>query len=132
MWAALTFFRSDLAGGVTMATKSADVLDTSFASRFPNSRRVPRGQSGNVDSLSASAEAGSLDTVQAMAVKGFAAVSGKLVWVRAKQHFYQNFEIISAGDFVQIPEDDAKRLVNAGKAEMATDADVAAAQKASK
>ena len=106
---------------------SAVLLGSALASRFPNA-----GAAGTIDSLSASAAAGTLDGVQAMAIKGFAAVSGKLVWVRAKEHFYQNFEIIAAGDFVQVPEDDAKRLVNVGKADFASDADVAAAQKATK
>lgn len=104
---------------------------------------VPR--SGTLDALSASTEpfhdyvadhkdetVQKIDSLQAMAVRGFASVSGNLKWVKATQHFYVAFEPITAGDLLQIPEKDAAGLVRDGKAVYATDDEIAAAQKATK
>ena len=115
---------------------SAESLATAFATRFPNAGK-PQLE-GNIPAVFASAapEAGTLDNVQAMAIRGFETVSGKLVWVRAKTHFFQNFQTIPAGDLVQVPESDAKGLVRNGMAEVVTDDEVAAerakSQKAAK
>ncbi len=106
---------------------SATDLDAAFAARFPHAGKP--GYEGDIPALFANAakpESGVVDSVQAMAIRGFETVSGKLVWVRAKSHFYQKFETIPAGDLVQIPESDAKGLVRSGVAELVSDADVAA------
>lgn len=109
-----------------MKVLTAVALAASFADRFPNA------QPGVLKSLDASAESGTVDSIQAAAVKGFASVSGKLVWVKATEHFYQSGELIQAGDFVQVEDNDARRLINVGRAEYASDEQVAAAQSAPK
>lgn len=109
---------------------SAAALAGGTATRYPN---ATADHSTTIDNIFASAEATPLPRIDAMAsVKGFASVNGSLQWVQAKEHFFVSGEMISKGDFVQVSEGDAKRLVNAAKADLASDADVAAAQKAAK
>ena len=69
--------------------------------------------------------------IQAAGVHGFSS-AGKLQYVKASDHFLVGGEVIQQGEYVQLPEADARSLVAAGRAELATDDDVAAAQKASK
>ena len=93
-------------------------------------------QPGTVNIIAASAEElpedTTLDTVQAMSVKGFATVAGPLQFIKAKENFYVAGEPVYIDDFVQVTSEDAKRLVAAGRADLASDDDVNAAQKASK
>lgn len=107
-----------------MSVRTADQLLGSFSSRF-NNAPLP----GTVD-LSASGEETKVDSIQAMAVKGFAQVSGPLQFVKASDHFYAAGEMVFAGDYVQLTQQDADLLVKAGRAEYATDEEVAKAQKA--
>lgn len=102
---------------------SAVALAAAFTARYPNT------ESGTVD-ISASAEP--VPEIQASAVRGFAATAGPLQWVKATTHFFQGGELIQEGDYVQVQELDAKRLVASERAELATDEDVAAAQKKGK
>ena len=105
---------------------AAAAIAAGFAARYPS-------HSGTLESLEAGAAKGKLPSVEAGAVKGFSAVSGKLQWVRAKEHFYVSGEIVQSGDFVQVQERDARTLINSHQAEEATQEAVdAAAQKSSK
>lgn len=110
-----------------MKITSAATLLAAFALRLPTGP-------GSVASVSASADEdeGQVETIQAMAVKGFAQVSGPLQYVKAKEHFYAAGEPIFAGDYVQLTQEEAKRLVAADRAELATEADVAAAESTEK
>ena len=103
-------------------------LAASFAARYPNAAAA-----GTVESLQAgAAEPGTVGKLEAGAVRGFAANAGKLQFVKALTHFYVEGELIQEGDFVQVTEPDAKMLRNAGRAEFASDEEIAAAQKGSK
>jgi hypothetical protein len=99
---------------------TAQSIAERFAARYP--------QAGLVASIEAGA--GKAEKLEAAAsVKGFADVSGKLQWVKAVDgHFLHAGELIKEGDYVQLQANVAKRLINNGQAEAATDADVAAAQ----
>ena len=109
---------------------TATTLVASFHARFP--------QPGEVDIAASAApevqfprDPDSVD-IQAAGVHSFTA-PGKMLYVKATDHFLVLGETIQAGEYVELPEADAKYLVNvAGRAEFASDADVAAAQKQSK
>lgn len=113
---------------------TAAVLSAAFNARHPHSV-----EGGTVD-LAASAETGSrsetVDSIQAQAMRSYSQVSGPLAKIKATEHFYVAGELIMAGDIVEVTDSDAKIIVNAGRAEFATDEDVAAAtaetQKAAK
>ncbi len=108
-----------------MSIRTLESLQSAFAARYP--------QGGQVDSISASAEGGTVASIQAAgAVRGFAAVSGPLQWVRATDHFYQGGELIQAGDFVQVQDSDARSLRRTGRAVDATDQEVADASRPTK
>ena len=109
-----------------MSILTFNSLSSAFASRYPNAK------GGTVDSISASAEpGGSVASIQAAgAVRGFAAVSGPLVWVKATDHFYAGSgELIQAGDFLQVQEPEARILRRLGRAVDATDQEVADASR---
>ena len=100
---------------------TAAALSASFNARNP----APAEQSGTVATISAS---GVLPEVRAQAMRNYSQVSGSLQWVKAKEHFFVAGETVLEGDLVQVTELDAKRLRNIGRAEFATDEEVAAAQ----
>jgi hypothetical protein len=111
-----------------MAVLSFAAIVTSFAGRYPNP-----GGSNTLESLEASGAKKPAEpalTLEAAATRGFASFGGKLLWVKAESHFGVAGETVIAGELVQLPEVDAKRLIANGQATFATDADVAAAQKA--
>jgi len=83
---------------------SAPALSAAFAARYP--------QSNVLESLSASADKGTLSAVQAQAVRGFSTVTGKLQWVKATENFYEAGELIKAGDFVEMRELDANAVIS--------------------
>ncbi len=109
---------------------TATALAANFHARFP--------QPGEVDIAAAAApevkfprDAKSVD-IQAAGVHSFTA-PGKMLYVKATDHFLVLGETIQAGEYVELPEADAKYLVNtASRAEFATDEEVAAAQKQSR
>ena len=103
---------------------TAAALTTSF-----NKRNPAPTQPAVIADLQAS---GTVDKLEAQAVRGYSQVSGKLQYVKASEHFFVAGELIQAGDYVEVTEDDAKRLRNAGRAEYATTEEVGAAQKAAK
>jgi hypothetical protein len=96
-------------------------LAAKFASRYPSS--------GVLDSVSASA--GKVASVEAAGVRPFAAV-GKLVVIKAVEHFFVAGEVISAGDLVEVSERDAANIVASGRAVEATADDISAADKPAK
>ena len=103
---------------------SAVALAASLQARYPNALQ----EQGLT--IHAGADSTTLDQVHAAgSVKGFAAISGSLQWVRANEHFLAGGELVMKDDYVQVQETDAKRLVNAGRAELATEEEVAAVQK---
>ena len=104
--------------------KSAADLASSFHSRFPNA-----GRGGTVDSLAASAEPGTVDSVEAMAVTNYASVSGPLQFVQAVAHFRVGGTVIKRGDYVQVTAADAKRFEYSGRAILVSDEQAAAAAK---
>lgn len=104
---------------------SAALIAGNFSARYPSAAPA---QAGQVDSISASADSGQVDSIQASAFKGFAAVAGKLQWVQALEHFFQAGSLILKDDFVQVVEEDAKRLFAAGRALFVSDDEVAKAQ----
>lgn len=108
---------------------SRTITDSQIQGDF-NARYPSATQPGQVDSISASGDPGQVDSIQASSFKGFAAVAGKLQWVQAIEHFFQKGELILKDDFVQVIEEDARRLFAAGRAMFATDAQVAQAQTA--
>ena len=95
------------------------------------SARFPSAQPGTLESLSASAQQpGELTDLQAMGVKGLGGYKGKSLYVKASIHFLYAGELVQQGEIVEMPEDDAKRLVRFERATLATDDEVGAAQKA--
>jgi hypothetical protein len=96
-------------------------IDRNFAQRFPNADKE--------NTIDLHAAAAGVDEIQAAAVHSGA--PGKQVYVKAKENFYQRGTPIMAGDFVQVPESDAKVLKSIGRADFATADEVAEAQKAS-
>lgn len=111
-----------------MSTRTLESLNSAFAARYP------LAQGGTVDSINASAEkaeaGGTVESLQAAgAVRGFAAVSGLLQWVKATDNFYQGGELIQTGDYVQVQESDARTLRRTGRAVDATDQEVADASR---
>jgi hypothetical protein len=88
-------------------------------------------QTGSVD-ISASAEAGSVGTIEAAAVHGFAKSAGVLVYVKALQNVRIGGEVIATGEFVEVEEAEAKRLVRRHQAEIADEKELAAARKGGK
>ncbi|HSU19911.1 MAG TPA: hypothetical protein VLI45_09240 [Acidobacteriaceae bacterium] len=99
-------------------------IAAAFSTRYPNAGAA---EPGIISSMSGAQ--GTADSLQAAAVRGFAAPTAKLVFVRVTEPFFVSAgEHVSTGDFVQVQEPDAKRLIAAGRAEPATDAEVADAQ----
>lgn len=106
---------------------TAQQFSNRFAARYPNHN------AGTLESVSAAAEQpGQIDSVEAMAIRDLTAPSGKQVYVKALIHFLHMGELVQQNQVVQIAEEDAKRLIRYERAQLATDADVAAAQNASK
>lgn len=97
---------------------------TTLLERYPNA-------GGVLDTIQAGAEGASaeLPAVEAGAVRSFVAAAGKLVWVRALGTFLVNCEHVLEGDFVQLEDAVARRLIQAGQAIESSDAEVNAAQK---
>ena len=98
------------------ALHTAAIL-ASFPARFP-------AQPGTVNDLAASGVATDL---QAAGVKDYSTL-GELKYVRANEHFFAQGSLIQADDIVQLPKDEAKRLLDSGRAVEATDEEVAAAK----
>ena len=103
---------------------TATQLVERHATRYPN-----QAEAGEGITLLASEEGA---RIEAAAVRGFSAGPATLVYVKAKEHFYVAGEFIGIGDFVQVTDQEAKQLVALGRADLATDDAVAAAQKATK
>ena len=97
---------------------TAATLAAAFQSRYPTAA------TDRLASLDAAAE---LDSVEAMAVRGFASVSSKLVWVRATSHFFVNGEFVSDGDYVELEGSEAHALLRREQALPATAEEAAAA-----
>jgi hypothetical protein len=101
-------------------------LAAKFAARYPNS--------GVLDSVSASA--GRAESIEAAGVRPFAAV-GKLVVIKATEHFYVAGELVPAStpedvSLVEVSERDAASIIADRRAVLATDEDIAAANKPAK
>jgi hypothetical protein len=101
---------------------TAASIAAAFAARYP--------RAGVIDSVNASE--GKLPSVDAQAVRGFATVTGKLLWVQALDHFYEAGELIKAGDFVEMRELDANSVISRGLAKASTAVEAAAADIANK
>jgi len=107
-----------------MYAKSAESLVQGIAARLP--------QSGKLDSIGAAADEEKVLTLEAAAVRGFASLQTKLVWVKAQESFMAAGEPIPVGGFVQLPEADANLVIRHKQAVAATEEEAAKAQKASK
>lgn len=109
-----------------MSIRTLASLAASFAARYPQANN-------QVDSISASADSTQIDAIEAAAVRGYGTVAGKLVWVKATMHFFMpGAETILEGDFLQVDEKTAQQLTSSQRAQLATDEEVAAAQKKGK
>ena len=105
-------------------------LVAGFNGRFP--------QSGDIDIEASAAtevtfpqDPDAVD-IQASGVHSFTA-PGKMQYVKATDHFLVLGETIQSGEYVELPEVDAKYLVYvANRAVFASDEDIAAAQKSQK
>jgi S-adenosylhomocysteine hydrolase len=65
-----------------------------------------------------------------MAVKTFNANSGPLLWVRAKENFFEAGEHVLIGDYVEVKEGVANWLQSLDRAVIVEEEDVQAAQAA--
>lgn len=102
---------------------TAAAIAASYEARHP-------AQAGIIENLAASGD--TVAGLQAAAVRPYAVPTGKLVYVKALEHFYVAGELVQIGDYVQVSEKESRGLVNIGRAEIATDEDVAAASQAKK
>ena len=109
-----------------MALITASAIGSSVASRFPALGSGP----GVVDQLAASGE--SLESIQAAGLVSYTQPTGKRVYVRAVQQHLVAGHPVSVDDIVQVTEADSKTLLLLERAVLATDDEVAAAQKGSK
>ena len=95
-----------------------------------NSKYAPPS-AGSIGSLSASAAPSSVGSIEAAAVRPYGVTAGKLVYVKATDHFYvPGPTLVPAGDYVQVTEADANDLVRREQAVIVTDAEAADAAKA--
>ena len=71
---------------------------------------------------------GTVDTLEAMAVKGFAATQTTLQWIKAQSHFFiSRGDMVAAGDYAEVQSDVAERLIANGQAVEASKEEVEAA-----
>ena len=100
-----------------MSIRTFAALGAAFNAKYP--------EPGNVGALSASASVGS---IEAAGVRPYGATAGKLVYVKALDHFYVTGPtLITAGEYIQVLESDANDLVRRGQAQLASDAEIAKA-----
>ena len=109
-----------------MALIKAATIAASIAARFPQLGDEP----GTVDTLAAQGE--TIDKIEAQALRSYTQPSGSFVFVRATEAHFVAGNYVEVGDIVQVTEGDATVLKGLGRATDATDAEVAAAQTASK
>lgn len=105
---------------------------SSIAARFASRNRQPKLE-GKIASINAAAQPEEISGIQAAGVRGFASPAGKLMYVRAKEHFHvTKDDVVAPGDIVQLQELDAKALLHSGRAESVSDEEVAKAQQPAK
>ena len=100
---------------------SAVALAFAFQARYPNAA-LP----ANIDQLTA--EEGEVESISAMAVRGYQTMSGPLQWVRAIDNFFEAGEIVQIGDFVEVSIATGILLRKNSRAVFATQDEVNAAQ----
>jgi hypothetical protein len=83
-------------------------LTAAFHTRYPNA-----AQPGTIDSMAAASEVGTLEAAG----------------IRSFDHFFQQGTLVPQGDFVEVTEANAAELIRMGRAVLATDAEVANANK---
>ena len=107
-----------------MKLLSAAALKAGYDARFPST--------GVLGSVEAGADKGNLGSVEAAGLRPFASMQGSLKIIKAIEHFFVAGVVVPVGDLVEVAEEDAKRIIDAGRALFATDEEIAAAKKASK
>lgn len=100
---------------------TAAALALGFQARYPG-----QAKAGTISSISASE--GRIESVAAAGIRPFTSPNGKLITLKATEHFMVSGQTIKAGELVEVSERDARQIIALGRAEEATPEEIAEAQ----